>query len=167
MQGHEVSLAHSIPPVATADREDMFNIHPTRQTLLLLHVFVYCEFSICPLDHVVLSVRTFLWKIIVFTFNTDILCVHVLLTLTLFQKLCHTLTHPVDKETRRGGEGGSQREKEVRRRGEEASFPKGIGAKVKKKICSSTRDGKGCGNQTALRWFIHLSFIHKWQGNYL
>lgn len=71
----------------------------------------------------------------------------VLLTLTLFQKLCHTLTHPADKEGEEGGE--SQREKEVRRRGQEASFPKGNGAKAKKKICGSTRDGKGYGNLTA------------------
>lgn len=64
-------------------------------------------------------------------FNTDILCVSVsvcVLTLTLFLKLCHTLTHPADKDRRRRGG-----EKEVRRRGQEASFPKGNEAQVKKR----------------------------------
>lgn len=62
-----------------------------------------------------------------------------------------------DKREEKEEEGGeSQREKEVRRRGQETSFPEGNGAKVKKKICSSTQDRIGYGYQSG----CHTEFVH-------
>lgn len=71
-------------------------------------------------------------------FSTDILCVYVCVRFVDLDIVPKALPHShtsclltADKE-RRGGE-ESQREKEVKRRGQEASFPKGNGAKVRKK----------------------------------
>lgn len=81
-----------------------------------------------------------------------ILC--VLLTLTLFQKLCHTLNTSC-RQSREEEKGEGTAKRRWRGGGQEASSPKENGASVKKKIFRSTRDKIGYSNQNCLWYRVH------------